>query len=325
MADILPPSAPHDTDHKSRFTFLSASIDSMSPASTNSHSHSGSSYDKGGRPYCNGLSATSPGSVNNYGPHGKMGSVSSDTGSLNSVFYKSDRFNRGSGNIVHGNEYIKDPMNQCQTARSSGPISMNNTTTYPITTQTNNSPKNTHTNISNPNGSLPWEKQIKPQPVKINQTKDDDTLRKAPFKNNGYCTSGNTHEVTYSISDELENRASHVVLLPPPPAPLEDVDSDNDSMAGCDGVGPCQPRHLDWRDSRDFTKSPTSRAAQGNSRCLCCMLLIFILSTAGLSTVLVLMYMGMLEFSAGSKAEAYVGPGRVRLGDGALVREVSPL
>lgn len=273
MADVLPSSA-HDfrenhVENQSCFPFFS---DMKYPGDSGNHN----GIEKGLKPFSNCLSVPSSGSISNSGLHSTTGSVSSDTGSLNSVFYRA----KCNGNI--GNEYSRDPL------------------------------KVSHSSDSNIGGRGNALKHIRMHPLKSlpdNETTSDNVKRHGP-----------PHEVTYTISDEMENASNQVVLLPAPPP--DDEDSDNDSIAGCDVVGPCSPRHLDWRDSRDFSKSPMSRTAPANSRCLCCMLLIFILSTAGLSTVLVLMYMGMLEFAPSPPMQSFVGQGRVRLGDGALIREV---
>lgn len=130
-----------------------------------------------------------------------------------------------------------------------------------------------------------------------------------------------SEEVTYTINDEMDDSSNQVVFLPPPPT---DIDSDNDSVGGCDVGGACSPRHHDWRSSRDLSKSPTSRGINhGNSRCLCCMLLVFVLSTAGLTAVLVLMYLGKLQLAPLPSVHSYNEEGRARLGEGALIREVS--
>lgn len=130
----------------------------------------------------------------------------------------------------------------------------------------------------------------------------------------------NSEEVTYTITDELDDGSNQNAFLPPPPT---DIDSDNDSVGGCEVGGPCSPRHQEWRSSRDLSKSPTVRGLnQGNNRCLCCMLLVFVLSTAGLTGVIVLMYLGKLQLAPIPTIQTFNQEGRARLGEGALTREV---
>lgn len=128
-------------------------------------------------------------------------------------------------------------------------------------------------------------------------------------------------EVTYTISDDIDDASNQAAFLPPPPT---DLDSDSDSDGRCDIGGPCSPRHHDWRSSGDLSKSPTSRRiGHGNNRCLCCMLLVFVLSTVGLSSVLVLLHLGKLQLAAMHNSHRFNEKAGGALGEGALVREVS--
>lgn len=56
-------------------------------------------------------------------------------------------------------------------------------------------------------------------------------------------------------------------------------------------------RHSELRDSRDLSKSPLSRRSRPGSkgRCMCCMMCVFLLSTAGLGAVLALTYAGKVQ------------------------------
>ncbi|CAG5133109.1 unnamed protein product, partial [Candidula unifasciata] len=129
-----------------------------------------------------------------------------------------------------------------------------------------------------------------------------------------------SEEVTYTITDDIDDASNQTAFLPPPPT---DIDSDSDSVGRCDIGGPCSPRHHDWRSSEDLSKSPTSRRmGRGNSRCLCCMLLVFVLSTIGLSSVLVLLHLGKLQLAAIQSSHRYNEKGGGALGEGALVREI---
>lgn len=130
-----------------------------------------------------------------------------------------------------------------------------------------------------------------------------------------------SEEVSYTITDEMDDSSNQVIFLPPPPT---DFDSDNDSDGRCDVGGPCSPRHPDWRSSGELSKSPTSRGMnQGNNKCLCCMLLVFVLSTAGLAAVVVLMHLGKLQLAPIPNVRNYNDQNGARLLDGSLVREVS--
>lgn len=60
-------------------------------------------------------------------------------------------------------------------------------------------------------------------------------------------------------------------------------------------------RYSERSDSRDLSKSPMSRASRtrgGKGRCMCCMMCVFLLSTAGLAAVLALTYAGEMQLTS---------------------------
>nr|KAG5695083.1 hypothetical protein BaRGS_015059 [Batillaria attramentaria] len=93
------------------------------------------------------------------------------------------------------------------------------------------------------------------------------SLTKDPFHNNNH-SNHNHHNHVHSNHNSLEKDHMH---------------SRNNS---------------DMRDFRDLSKSPLSlsrRRRGGKGRCMCCMMCVFLLSTAGLGAVLLLIYAGKVE------------------------------
>ncbi|GFS16030.1 hypothetical protein ElyMa_006784800 [Elysia marginata] len=251
------------------------------------------------------------------GSHSSGDSTISDNSSVNSVFYKAKSPSSPTSGI---NEYVREPLKV--------PPGINNV---------NESGKPPAPQPNSMNGSAIPRLYPSNSPQHYNQNQNPAPPLKHP-DNMASLTSlksklNSLHqELTYTVQDELEDSTNQVVFLPPPPT---DVDSDCDSVGRCDIGGPCSPRHRNsngrgrdssWlRSSRELSKSPTGRGSGsgGNNRCLCCMLLVFVLSSAALSAILLLMYLGKLQLAPIPTIREYMKEGTPKLGEGALLREVS--
>ena len=250
--------------------------------------------------------------------HSSADSTISDNSSVNSVFYKAKSPSSPT------NEYVREPLkvppgmnNTNDSGKPPAPQSINMNGSAVHRLYPTNSPQHYNQNL-NP-----------PPPHKQQQSDNMASLTSLKSKLNN-----SQQEVTYTVQDELEDSSNQVVFLPPPPT---DLDSDCDSVGRCDIGGPCSPRHRhgngrgresSWmRSSRELSKSPTGRGprASGNNRCLCCMLMVFVLSSAGLSAILLLMYLGKLQLAPIPTIREYLEEGKPKLGEGALLREVSEL
>ncbi|KAK7104946.1 hypothetical protein V1264_019582 [Littorina saxatilis] len=88
-------------------------------------------------------------------------------------------------------------------------------------------------------------------------------------------------------------------------------------------------RHDELRDSRDLSKSPLSRRSSrpgGKGRCMCCMMCVFLLSTAGLGAVLALTYAGKVQLMPSAPRHTSHSNGGFkidRLGDDKVLVQVS--
>ncbi|KAK3729422.1 hypothetical protein RRG08_053619 [Elysia crispata] len=249
------------------------------------------------------------------GSNSSADSTISDNSSVNSVFYKAKSPSSPTSGI---NEYVREPLKVPPGMNSS------NESGKPPAPQPNNMNGSAISRLYPSNS--PQHYKLSANHIPQKQAENMASLTSLKSKLNS-----SQQEVTYTVQDELDDTSNQVVFLPPPPT---DLDSDCDSVGRCDIGGPCSPRHRtgagrgresSWlRSSRELSKSPTGRGSNstGNNRCLCCMLLVFIASSAGLAAILVLMYLGMLQLAPIPTIREYKDDGMTSsLGDGALMRE----